>query len=114
LFSEEIMVLAGQIGLDEDPAESDASPFELMQNRPNPFDESTWIGVHVAANQSKTKGELAITDLGGRLIELIPITLEPGMNEVLYRHGYGQVGTFQYTLRVEGQSVGSKRMIFAN
>ena len=114
LFSEEKMVLAGQIGLDEDPAESDASPFELMQNRPNPFDESTWIGVHVAANQSKTKGELAITDLEGRLIELIPITLEPGMNEVLYRHGYGQVGTFQYTLRVEGQSVGSKRMIFAN
>ena len=114
LFSQEKMVLAGQIGLEEHET-IDATPrFELLQNRPNPFDESTWIGVHVAETQSPTKGEIRVTDLQGRLLEIIQIPLEPGLNEVLYDHGYGQVGTYTYSLFVDGECLGSKQMIFAN
>jgi hypothetical protein len=114
LFSQEKMVLAGQIGLEEHET-IDATPrFELLQNRPNPFDESTWIGVHVADNQSPTKGEIRVTDRQGRLLEIIHIPLEPGLNEVLYDHGYGQVGTYTYSLFVDGECLGSKQMIFAN
>ena len=114
LFSEEKMVLAGQIGLEEHETVEVTAPFELLQNRPNPFDESTWIGVHVAENQPPTKGEIRVTDLQGRLLEIIHIPLEPGLNEVLYDHGYGQVGTYTYSLFVGGECVGTKQMIFAN
>jgi hypothetical protein len=114
LFSPEKMVLAGQIGLEEHAFEDAIPSFQLLQNRPNPFDESTWIGVHVAENQPPTKGEIRVTDLQGRLLEIIHIPLEPGLNEVLYDHGYGQVGTYTYSLFVGGECVGTKQMIFAN
>ncbi|MDG1253337.1 MAG: M28 family peptidase [Schleiferiaceae bacterium] len=114
LFSEEKMVLAGQIGLEEQETIEATSPFELLQNRPNPFDESTWIGVHVSDNQMPITGEIRITDLQGRLLNVIHINLVPGINEVLYDHGYGQVGTFNYSLFVEGRCSGTKQMIFAN
>jgi len=114
LFSEEKMVLAGQIGLEEHETVEVTAPFELLQNRPNPFDESTWIGVHVADNQLPTKGEIRVTDLQGRLLEVIHIPLDPGLNEVLYDHGYGQVGTYAYSLFVDGKCLGTKQMIFAN
>ena len=114
LFSEEKMVLAGQIGLEEHAFEDAIPSFQLLQNRPNPFDESTWIGVHVAENQTPTKGEIRVTDLQGRLLEIIHIPLEPGLNEVLYDHGYGQVGTYTYSLFVGGEYLGFKHMIFAN
>ena len=115
LFSREQMILHGQVGLEESIVVEEAYPrFELLQNRPNPFDESTWIGVHVAENQPPTKGEIRVTDLQGRLLEIIHIPLVPGLNEVLYDHGYGQVGTYTYSLFVDGKCLGTKQMIFAN
>jgi hypothetical protein len=114
LFSGEQMILHGQVGLEELVEKEASLPFELLQNRPNPFDESTWIGVHVAETQSTTKGEIRVTDLQGRLLEIIHIPLEPGLNEVLYDHGYGQVGTYAYSLFVDGKCLGTKQMIFAN
>jgi hypothetical protein len=114
LFSGEQMILHGQVGLEELVEKEASLPFELLQNRPNPFDESTWIGVHVAETQLPTKGEIRVTDLQGRLLEIIHIPLEPGLNEVLYDHGYGQVGTYTYSLFVDGKCLGTKQMIFAN
>lgn len=114
LFSEEKMVLAGQIGQDEEPEAPISAPFELLQNRPNPFDESTWIGVHMAENEAPTRGEIRITDLQGRLIEVLHINLLPGLNEVQYDHGYGRVGTYNYGLYVEGKCMETKQMVFAN
>ncbi len=70
--------------------------------------------MHVTETQSTTKGEIRVTDLQGRLLEIIHIPLEPGLNEVLYDHGYGQVGTYAYSLFVDGKCLGTKQMIFAN
>jgi len=87
----------------------------LFQNRPNPFDEATWISFWVnelpAAAQSAF---VRISDMQGKLIQNIPVVLKQGMNEVLYTHGYGVRGTFAYALVVGGQTVDARQMVFAN
>ena len=55
-----------------------------------------------------------IFDLNGMEIERIPTEIQKGMNEVLYTHGYNKVGTFVYSLVVDGLVVDSKKMIFSN
>ena len=115
LFSQEKMILAGQVGIEEQmDLPKPTALFTLLQNRPNPFDESTWIGIHAAAQIQEEYGEICITDMTGRLIKVLPITLHAGVNEVLYRHGYGEVGTYIYSLFIRGTCLESKKMIFAN
>jgi hypothetical protein len=47
-------------------------------------------------------------------LKKLPTQVRKGMNEVLYFHGYNTVGTFVYSLIIDGQVIDSKRMIFAN
>ena len=87
----------------------------LFQNRPNPFDEATWISFWVnELPAGKPLSYVQITDLQGKLIQNIPVSLQQGMNEILYTHGYGVHGTFAYTLMVGGKTVETRQMIFAN
>jgi hypothetical protein len=87
----------------------------LFQNRPNPFDEATWISFWVNELPSNAGSAfIQIVDLQGKLIQNIPVSLKQGMNEVLYTHGYGVRGTFAYTLVVGGTTVETRQMIFAN
>ena len=87
----------------------------LFQNRPNPFDEATWISFWVNELPANAGSALIqIVDLQGKLIQNIPVSLKQGMNEVLYTHGYGVRGTFAYTLVVGGTTVETRQMIFAN
>ena len=53
-------------------------------------------------------------DIQGKLVDEMKLNLDLGMNEVIYEHGYGKVGTFIYTLFVDGKAIDSKRMVFAN
>ncbi len=113
LFSAEQSAAVSGVG---EPGTSAEEPnFKLFQNRPNPFDEATWITFWVnelpPASQSAF---VQIIDLQGRLIQNIPVSLQQGMNEVLYTHGYGVHGTFTYALMVGGKAVDSRQMIFAN
>ena len=85
-----------------------------MQNRPNPFDEATIIGVRVNQSQNVKEAFISIRDMQRKEIERLPIDLSSEVNEVLYHHGYGKVGTFAYTLVVDGQDKGTKMMVFAN
>lgn len=86
----------------------------LMQNRPNPFDEATYILFQVDQMPSYKKASVTITDLQGRLVEEIPVTLQSGLNEVLYTHGYGATGTFFYSLVIDGRTLETRSMVFAN
>ena len=88
--------------------------FELMQNRPNPFDEATIIGVKVNQAQHVKEAFISIRDMQGKEIERLAIDLSAEVNEVLYHHGYGKIGTYAYTLVVDGQDKGTKIMVFAN
>ncbi|MEI6408710.1 MAG: M28 family peptidase [Bacteroidota bacterium] len=86
----------------------------LFQNRPNPFDEATWISFWVEKMPVYQEAMLQISDMKGNMVQRIPVSLRQGMNEILYTHGYGQQGAFVYTLLVDGQPVDSRQMIFAN
>lgn len=111
LFSSEKML--NQVTLEVEEI-NELEGIELMQNRPNPFDEATYINIRVGEKMANSLAIVRITDLNGKVIETMQLRLEEGMNEVLYTHGYGRIGVYMYTLEVNGKVIDSKRMIFAN
>ena len=113
LFSNEKLVFISGTEEPTDKKEK-ASNFELFQNRPNPFDEATWISFWAHKVPQYQKAQVLITDLNGKLIQTLPVQLKQGLNEVLYTHGYGVRGAFVYALQIDGVIVDSRQMIFAN
>lgn len=87
---------------------------ELLQNVPNPFDEKTMISVKVNSNIQYKEAYINITDIQGRIIKRLPVNLQPGINEVIYEHGYNATGTYGYTLVIDGKPTQTNRMVFAN
>ncbi|HEV7230681.1 MAG TPA: M28 family peptidase [Bacteroidia bacterium] len=87
---------------------------ELMQNKPNPFDESTYISVWVKSRLNYQKAFVSVKDYRGRLVKDIPVKLEEGMNEVLFDKGINSSGLYFYSLVIDGRTVQSKEMIFGN
>jgi hypothetical protein len=110
IFSREYSTTA--VGLEE--LEIPESGITLLQNRPNPFDEATWIVYQVDLIPSYKTASVRITDLNGKLVREIPVELHAGLNEVLYEHGYGASGTYLYSLVIDGKIVSTKQMVFAN
>jgi hypothetical protein len=113
LFSKEVVIQNSQISVPE-IEETTTLPIELLQNRPNPFDEATIIGVLVNTNLSYKKAEIVLSDMNGKIVDKLPIALTPGVNEAYYEHGYGKTGTYFYSLVVDGNEIARKSMIFAN
>ena len=108
-FTEELLVrLTGT----DDP--DNLQGIELLQNRPNPFDESTIISFTVNDPIGVRNAVIVITDLQGKKVKEIPVEINGGMNEVLFEHGYNMTGTYLYSLYVNGQLLGTKKMVFAN
>lgn len=110
LFSKEILISVPN-GINELKKEEGIS---LMQNKPNPFDETTIISVYVDKGKHYKEAYISIADIHGRAVKQMPVELKPGMNEVIYEHGYGASGIFTYTLMIDGKAVESKKMVFAN
>jgi hypothetical protein len=90
------------------------SPIELFQNRPNPFDEATMINYLIHEKIDHSEAWMVVTDMNGREIQRLPAPMKVGLNEVLYTHGYNTVGTFIYSLVVDGKVIHSRQMVFAN
>jgi hypothetical protein len=111
LFSVEKIVTTS--GTSDQPDVTTTPNIRLFQNRPNPFDEATWISFWVEQLPAYQEASIRITDMQGRLIRTMPATLHQGMNEMLYTHGYNTVGTYVYTLVVDGKPIDSKQMVFA-
>jgi hypothetical protein len=111
LFSGEKIVAAS--GTTAPTGTSDVPNIRLFQNRPNPFDEATWISFWVEELPQYREAFVRITDLQGKLVKQLPLKLQQGMNEFLYTHGYQITGTYVYTLVVDGQPIDSKQMVFA-
>jgi hypothetical protein len=86
----------------------------LLQNKPNPADEATMISVLVNDKINYKEAYISIRDLNGKEVNRTNITLNNGMNEIMYEHGYNMSGTFIYTLIIDGKTIESKRMVFAN
>jgi Peptidase family M28 len=84
----------------------------LLQNKPNPSDEATMISVLVTDNIIYKDAYISIRDMAGREVSQIKISLAKGVNEIIYQHGYDMVGTYLYTLIIDGKQIESKRMVF--
>jgi hypothetical protein len=112
LFSREITFSNDELSVAENPTET--KDFDLLQNRPNPFDEATIIGVKVNKSGDYKQAFILIRDLSGREIERLPIQLNSEVCEVIYEHGYAQIGVYSYTLVVDQKEVATKMMVFAN
>ncbi|MBA3704469.1 MAG: M28 family peptidase [Bacteroidetes bacterium] len=97
---------------------NDISPapngIELLQNKPNPSDETTMITVMINKSIDYKDAYIFIYDITGKEVSHLPIILKDGINEVIYDHGYNMVGTYIYTLVVDGKQIQSKRMTFTN
>jgi hypothetical protein len=97
------------------PLDNEQSYAELLQNKPNPFDETTTIGVLVKKELPYRKAYILISDAAsGRKLQQLPITLKKGIAEVVYKHGYHAGGACLYTLVVDGEKVQTRKMVFAN
>ncbi len=112
LFSKELQ--ANVNGIDEVLAKKEQQPLQLMQNKPNPADEATMISVLVNGQVAYKRAYVSIKDMSGKEVKRMDISLNMGMNEIVYEHGYNATGQFVYTLVVDGAAVASKTMVFAN
>lgn len=112
LFSGE-KIIAAATSTQEPGAETEPN-IRLLPNRPNPFDEATWLSIWVKEVPAYRQAQLHITDMQGKTMATLPIRLQAGLNEALYTHGYGVRGTFTYALVVDGRQVEARQMVFAN
>jgi hypothetical protein len=118
LFTGEIMVqlrdssMCVYNGLNDELPDSEG--IDLLQNKPNPFDELTAIPVFVHGNMQTKKAFISICDLSGKEVQRTPVSLNKGMNEVFFRHGYHASGIFFYTLVIDDKPVQTRRMVFGN
>ena len=109
LFSEEQLLVLTKVSENS----SLKSGIEIWQNKPNPFDESTIIPVFASKEHEGKTAVLKITDLKGNLVFSEEQKLKSGLNEWPYHHGFGALGPFVYSVYVNNQLVGSKKMTFA-
>ena len=109
LFSEEELVRL--TGIDE-PGEKEMA--ELLQNKPNPFDESTTISFIIHDPSNIREVSIVITDLNGKKVKELPVDIREGLNEVLFTHGYNMTGAYFYSLVIDGVIAATKKMVFAN
>ena len=112
LFSDEAIGIVTSVK--ELEATQSELPVVLLQNQPNPFDDATTIGVHVQGKLNYTSAYIDVYTLEGKLLDHIAINLQTENAEVVYAHGYNVLGTFIYTLVIDGKTITSKQMVFAN
>ena len=86
----------------------------LLGNRPNPFDEATYIDVLVDEYTAYKQASIEVKDIGGKLVKTLPLRLDKGINEVLFEHEYQRSGIYYYTLVIDGKRIQTKEMIFAD
>jgi len=90
------------------------SSCELLQNRPNPFDEATYLSVLVSKPLHYQQAYILVTTNTGKEITRLPVKLEAGMNEVLFERGANSGSAYFYALIVDGKRVQTREMMFAN
>lgn len=110
LFSEEKLQVISSV---EKENKLKNNGVELLQNRPNPFDESTIIPIYVSSLKQAQQAELQILSLEGNIVYTETLALQEGLNEWPYHHGFGAVGTFFYRLVINGEVMDTKTMVFA-
>jgi hypothetical protein len=94
------------------PSETDYYGIQLLQNKPNPFDDATTITILSGTDYFADRTWINISSLDGRIVRRIKVPLKKGLNEVIYDHGYGVTGTYIYSLLIDGLPTQSRKMMF--
>jgi hypothetical protein len=104
--------LGVQLAFKGDAGTFNASAFELFQNRPNPFDNSTIISFNIPEAQD---AKLTIYDVTGKVLYSIDGSFNKGYNEVELNTGSlnGASGVLYYELRTE-TATAVKKMVRLN
>lgn len=93
------------------PSVTSESSVEVLQNYPNPFDESTYMVLKNTAEKQYDDAYLTIRKNDGTLIERRKIQIKPGVNEYLFSYkNEGRVEVFYYTIEVENKPLATTRM----
>lgn len=87
---------------------SDIDMVRMDQNKPNPFSESTVIGLNIP--EKTQKANIFIYDLSGKQIQNVPVAERGETNITVYASELG-AGMYIYTLVVDGKVVVTRRMI---
>ncbi len=83
--------------------------FELFQNKPNPFNESTLIGFNLPEASTAT---LRVYDVSGKNLKVITLNAARGYNEVnINRNELGAAGVLYYQLDTDADSAVKKMII---
>ncbi len=87
------------------------SAFELYQNRPNPFTESTTIGFELP---QAAKANLTITDISGKILKVVEGEFVGGYNEIIVKHNeINGSGVLYYQLETPTH-IATRKMILLN
>jgi hypothetical protein len=89
-----------------------AVTLQLLPAVPNPSDESTGISVLVEGHQSYRQARIEITNVLGQTLVSLPIELNQGLNEVIYRHGFHAGGMVMCSLVIDGVNIATQRIVF--
>jgi hypothetical protein len=118
-FSTEWTLSTGMVVLDLTPDTVQPAPppasyygIQLLPNRPNPFDESTLITINSGTDLFANRTCLLFTDIAGHVLSRVPVSLQKGVNQVVYNHGFDASGIYICTLLIDGQPVQSTKMVF--
>ena len=85
----------------------------LLPNRPNPFDEATTISWHVDRSIPHQSAQIQVHSSNGQLIKEKDISLNLGISEWVFTHGWGTEGIYYYSLVIDGRVVETRSMVFA-
>ncbi|MEO6191029.1 MAG: M28 family peptidase [Saprospiraceae bacterium] len=89
---------------------------ELIQNRPNPFDDFTLIPIVVHDISKVTKAEMIFSSLEGKELNRINLNLKEGVNEIVVpvSNKLGTSSETIYSLKVNGKIFKSLKMQILN
>ena len=87
---------------------SEIDMVRMDQNKPNPFSESTVIGLNIP--EKTQKANIFIYDLSGKQIQNVPVAERGETNITVYASDLS-AGMYIYTLVVDGKVVVTRRMI---
>jgi hypothetical protein len=90
-------------------AQKSTAGASLDQNAPNPFTGSTVIGYSLPKGVSSA--EMQITDVSGKVLAVIPLSSGGGKNMLTANVSGYAAGTYNYSLIINGQLVGTRQMI---
>lgn len=83
----------------------------LHQNQPNPFQGRTEIVIESATDIPSSRAEILITDMAGRILNRLPVTIEAGRSLIKFNPPQDQKGMLTYSLSIDGVIVGTKKMV---